>query len=92
MDWQWKAFALTFATVFLAELGDKTQIATIGFAAKGYPFLSVLAGSAFALCLAALVGAVVGTAFSRIININVLTNVSGVLFIVMGLLILMKKI
>ena len=42
--------------MFLAELGDKTQIATINFAAKGYPVASVFAGSAAALLVAAFMG------------------------------------
>ena len=92
MDWQWKAFAVTFGTVFLAELGDKTQIATINFAAKGYPVLSVFAGSAAALLVAALAGAGLGAALSRFIDTDVLSKLAGVLFIVMGILILARRI
>lgn len=92
MHWQWQAFAATFATVFLAELGDKTQIATINFAAKGLPPLSVFAGSAAALLLAALLGTGLGNLFSRFINPDILSRISGVVFIVMGVLVLFKKI
>ena len=60
MNWQWSAFFVTFGTVFLAELGDKTQLATMNFAAKGHPLLSVFAGSAAALVLSALLGTVFG--------------------------------
>ena len=92
MDWQWKAFVLTFVTVFIAELGDKTQIATLIVAAKGYPFASVFAGSAAALILASFIGVFVGVTASRFISEAVLSRVGGVLFIAMGLLILMRKI
>lgn len=92
MDWQWKAFTVTFGTVFLAELGDKTQIATINFAAKGYPVVSVFAGSAAALLVAAFMGASLGTVIYRVISPETLSRAAGGLFIVMGLLILARKI
>ncbi len=92
MNWQWNAFAITFATVFLAELGDKTQIATINFAARGYPVLSVFAGSACALFLAALMGAAFGAAASRFISPEILSRVAGIIFVVMGALMFMRKI
>jgi len=92
MDWQWSAFAVTFGTVLLAELGDKTQIATINFAAKGYPVLSVFAGSAAALLLAAFAGAGLGAMASHLIRPEVLSRAAGVLFVVMGVLILLGKV
>lgn len=92
MNWQWEPFAVTFFTVFLAELGDKTQLATLNFAAKGHPFLSVFAGSALALVLASLIGAACGGMLTRIIKPEYLNGVAGVLFIVLGGLILLKKI
>ncbi len=92
MDWQWKAFAVTFGTVFLAELGDKTQIATISLAAKGYPAASVFAAAAAALLLAALLGTGVGVAFSRFLDPDIIARVSGVLLVIVGLLIFFRKI
>ena len=92
MHWQWKAFAVTFATIFLAELGDKTQIATINFAAKGFPLASVVAGAASALLLAVFLGVFLGSAFARFVNPEVLSKVAGALFVAMGVLILLKKI
>lgn len=92
MHWQWQAFAATFVTIFLAELGDKTQIATINFAARGLPLLSVFAGSAAALLVAAFLGAGLGNLFSRFINPDVLSRISGLIFIMMGVLVLFKKI
>ncbi len=91
MDWQWKAFAVTFGVVFLAELGDKTQIATMNFAAKGYPVVSVFTGSALALVLSALLGTLFGAAFTRLVSPAVLSKVSGALFVVIGVLILTKR-
>ncbi len=92
MDWQWKAFAITFGTVFLAELGDKTQIATISLAAKGYPVASVFAAAASALLLAALLGTGIGAAFSRFINPEYMSRVSGALLVIVGILVFFRKI
>jgi putative Ca2+/H+ antiporter (TMEM165/GDT1 family) len=92
MNWQWEPFAVTFVTVFLAELGDKTQLATLNFAAKGHSFLSVFAGSALALVLASFLGAALGGTLTRLIKPEHLNMVAGALFIVLGGLILLKKI
>jgi len=92
MDWQWKAFAITFGTVFVAELGDKTQIATLNFAAKGYPIVSVFLGAGLALLLSAFLGAGAGALAGHLINREVISNVAGVLFIAMGVLILFRVI
>jgi putative Ca2+/H+ antiporter (TMEM165/GDT1 family) len=91
MNWEWSAFAVTFSTVFLAELGDKTQIATLNFAAKGHSFLSVFTGSACALVLASLIGAALGGVMGSFINPVWLNRGAGALFIVLGVLILFNK-
>ena len=63
MDWQ--VFWVTFGTVFLAEMGDKTQLAALTLTAdKGTP-LAVLAGACLALCLATLLGVLVGGVVSQ---------------------------
>ena len=48
----WKVLASTFLVVFLAELGDKTQLATLGLAAGSESRISVFVGAAFALVAA----------------------------------------
>ena len=75
-----------FVTVFLAELGDKTQIATLLFAAD--PRLSrlgVFVASAGALTLSTLVAVLVGGQLSSVISPRLLQGIAGALFILMGL-------
>lgn len=92
MSWQWHAFLVSFATIFIAELGDKTQLATLSFASRGMPPASVFAGSALALVAAAGLGTLAGAALSQFISERVLTTVAGAFFIVMGILMLLRKI
>ena len=50
----------TFVTVFLAELGDKTQLATVAISGTSNRPLAVFIGSSSALVLASLIGAIAG--------------------------------
>jgi putative Ca2+/H+ antiporter (TMEM165/GDT1 family) len=81
----WKALALVFATVFVAELGDKTQLATVMFAADRdvSPWL-VFAGASAALVVAAGLGVIAGTALSHLLNPRYLAIVAGTGFIAIG--------
>ncbi len=81
-----KTAALVFVTVFLAEIGDKTQLATMLFAAKGETSKwAVFVGSAAALVLAAAIGVLLGTVLERWISPQVLKTVAGVAFIGIGI-------
>ena len=89
MDWQ--VFWVTFGTVFLAEMGDKTQLAALTLTAdKGTP-LAVLAGACLALCLATLLGVLVGGVVSQYVPPAIIKKVAGVAFVVIGGLILLGK-
>jgi putative Ca2+/H+ antiporter (TMEM165/GDT1 family) len=87
----WKVFGTVFATVFLAELGDKTQLATLLFASKeDAPRWTVFAASAGALVLAAAIGVMAGAWLTRVVNPEWLERVAGVGFIVIGVWTLWK--
>jgi putative Ca2+/H+ antiporter (TMEM165/GDT1 family) len=74
-----------FVTVFVAELGDKTQIATLLFASEGKARpLTVFAASAAALVLATAVSVVVGTTASRFLEGVPVRLIAGSGFILMG--------
>ena len=80
-----KIFLAVFATVFLAELGDKTQLATMLFAAdREVSKLTVFLGASAALVLASAVGVLAGALLSAYINEKVLHYIAGVGFIAVG--------
>jgi len=79
-----KLLFTTFATIFLAELGDKTQLATLAFSAEGKSRLAVFIGSAGALVITSLLGVVFGAAIAKLIPPNFIKIGAGVLFIILG--------
>ena len=80
-----KLLATVFGIVFLAELGDKTQLATLLFAAKSPGnLIAVFVGASGALILASAVGVVAGGIISQYVNPKVLSYVAGVGFLVVG--------
>jgi len=81
----WKIFITVFATVFLAELGDKTQLATLLFAAdKEVSKMTVFLASSAALVVAAGAGVLAGSFMSAYINMKYLQYVAGIGFIAIG--------
>lgn len=85
----WKLFATTFATIFIAEIGDKTQLATLSLAAGGSSRWSVFLGSALALVATSAVAVLAGEALSRVIPPHWLQGGAGVLFLVLGVVFLL---
>lgn len=80
----WKLVAATFGTVFLAELGDKTQLATLTFAAESKSKWAVLIGSASALVLTSIIAVLAGEALSRVIPPIWIKRAAGVSFLIIG--------
>lgn len=75
----------TFTTVFLAELGDKTQLATLLLSAQsGQPWL-VFLGAAMALICSSLVGVLVGRWLSQVLAPERLEQMAGLLMVGLGL-------
>jgi putative Ca2+/H+ antiporter (TMEM165/GDT1 family) len=80
-----KVLLTTFGMIFLAELGDKTQLATLSFAAGSKSRLAVFCGASAALILTSLLAVAAGSAISRYIPVNYVKIGAGVLFILLGL-------
>jgi putative Ca2+/H+ antiporter (TMEM165/GDT1 family) len=80
-----KLLLTTFGLVFLAELGDKTQLATVCFSADcNDNRLSVFLGSASALVLSSLIAVFLGAAISRLVSPSAIKIGAGVFFVVAG--------
>ena len=80
-----KLFATVFATVFLAELGDKTQLATLLFAAdKEVSKYTVFLAASAALVVASAVGVLAGSLLAEYINTKYLHYIAGIGFIGIG--------
>lgn len=88
----WRLFATVFATIFLAEVGDKTMLAVVGFTASGSSPLAVFAGGALALGLTTLLGVLFGAGLARIVPVRVLHFIAASGFVVIGLLLFIKTI
>jgi len=87
-----RAFFSVFVTVFLAEIGDKTQLATMLFASEAKVSKWVIfAGSALALVLAAGIGVIVGAQLERFVAPRTLKLVAGIGFIAIGLWTLISR-
>ena len=84
----WKLFASTFAAIFLAEMGDKTQLATLSAASGGASRWVVFAASALALVLSSAIAVLAGEAVSRVVPPVWTKRAAGALFIVLGVLLL----
>ena len=82
---EWKIFATVFAAVFIAELGDKTQLATMLFAAdREVSKLTVFAAASAALVLASAIGVLAGSLLSNVISERLLHYIAGAGFILIG--------
>ena len=81
----WKLFATIFGSVFIAELGDKTQLATLLFASGAEtPKWLVFAASASALVLTSALGVLAGSLVSQYVSPRALHWVAGAGFIAIG--------
>ena len=87
----WTVFSATFLTIFVAEIGDKTQFAALAVASQTKSTLSVLLATILALSLAGTLGVIFGTVLGKFIDPTKMKYISGPAFIIMGLFILFKK-
>ena len=87
-----KSILYTFFLVFIAELGDKTQIATMLLSAKSNSMISVFIGSSLALICSSFIGVFAGVYITKYIPPQYIQNSAGILFLVMGILILSGKL
>jgi putative Ca2+/H+ antiporter (TMEM165/GDT1 family) len=87
-----KIFTSTFLLIFLAELGDKTQLAVVALSAKEKTPLTIFLSAALALVAATLIAVIVGTVGAKYLPINIVEKIAAFAFIVIGVLIFFNKI
>lgn len=86
-----KTLFTVFSVVFVAELGDKTQLATLLFAAeKNISKITVFAGAALALVLTSAVGVLAGSLISQYLSEKYLNIIAGIGFVGIGIWTLMR--
>jgi putative Ca2+/H+ antiporter (TMEM165/GDT1 family) len=87
----WRVFTTTFATIFLAEMGDKTQLAAMTMAAETKRPLTVFVSAALALVCVSALGVAVGGALGHYLPLEWIRRVAALGFIAIGVLILLDK-
>ena len=81
----WKVFITIFVAVFIAELGDKTQLATMLFATdKEVSKYTVFFAASAALIVATAIGVLAGSLLAEYINVKYLHYIAGIGFILIG--------
>ena len=86
-----KILATVFVSVFIAELGDKTQLATMLFAAdKDVSKFTVFLGASLALILASAIGVFAGNFISQYVSPKMMTYFAGSGFILIGIITLIR--
>jgi putative Ca2+/H+ antiporter (TMEM165/GDT1 family) len=81
-----KVLFVVFGTVFLAELGDKTQLATVLFASKpSVSLATVFIGASLALILSSAIAVAAGSMISHYVDPRYLSYIAGAGFIIIGI-------
>ncbi len=88
----WKLLWSTFALLFVAELGDKTQLAVVLTSANSERPWTVFLGAALALVTVTLIGTLAGQVIARFVSPDLLRKGAAGLFVVMGVLMFFNKI
>ena len=86
----WKLALSTFGAVFIAELGDKPQLATLSLAASGTSRWAVFAGSATALVATSAIAVLLGDAIARVVPSVWIQRGAGALFLILGAIFLIR--
>lgn len=88
----WKIIVGVFVTIFLAELGDKTQLASILMTSKTNKPLLVFIGTMLAFAVVTVIGVSVGAVITKFLPISFIKVGAAIAFIIIGILILIGKI
>jgi len=92
MSINWQVLGSAFLMIFLAELGDKTQLSTFAFASQSKSPLSVFLGASLALVLSSLIGVALGGLIGRFVPERVMKVLAAVVFLGFGVWTLVEAI
>jgi Ca2+/H+ antiporter, TMEM165/GDT1 family len=87
----WRVLLTTFGLIFVAEMGDKTQLAAMTLAAQKKAPWAVFIGASLALACVSAIGVLVGSVLSQYVPLEWIKRASAVAFIIIGVLILLGK-
>ena len=87
----WRVLATTFGVIFLAEMGDKTQLAAMTMSAQSKRPWMVFLGASLALVAVSAIGVIVGGVVANFVPLIWVKRIAALSFIVIGVLILMDK-
>ncbi len=88
---KWGVFATTLIIFFLAEMGDKTQIATVALAARFNTIWPVLLGTTLGMMIANVPAVLVGERLAHRLPVRAIHTVAAVIFLVLGIAVLLFK-
>ena len=92
MGINWQVLGSAFVMIFLAELGDKTQLSTFAFASQSKSPLSVFLGASLALVLSSLIGVALGGLIGRFVPERIMKVLAAVVFLGFGVWTLVEAI
>ena len=87
----WRVLISTLGLVFVAELGDKTQLAAIAITAESRSPLAVLLGASAALIVVTLIGVAIGGSLTRVLPARYIRMAAGALFVMVGAFMLLSR-
>jgi len=88
----WRLLLTTFGSIFIAELGDKTQLATLCFATGKNTLVPVFVGSSLALVTSSLLACLLGSTLTKVLPIRWVHLGAGVVFMVLGGLLVARNL
>ncbi|MCM8806265.1 MAG: TMEM165/GDT1 family protein [Candidatus Omnitrophica bacterium] len=88
----WQLFWLAFSTIFLAEIGDKTQLVCFSLSTKSVSIIPVFTGAMIAFVLSTLISCSLGNYLAKVVPVKLMQSIAGVILIVSGILILARKV
>jgi Ca2+/H+ antiporter, TMEM165/GDT1 family len=87
---RWGVFGTTVLAFFLAEMGDKTQIATVALAARYHDLFSVVMGTTLGMMLANVPAVFMGDQIAKRVSMRLVHGIAGLIFAVLGVLTLLN--